>query len=128
MPTNLSENLNSYGAASGLDYLIGKFNASGNVSYNKIGDVPENFINSFNTPEIRFNLGIGSREIVKNIGFNVQYRWQDKFMWNSTFASGEVPAYSTFDAQVNLKIPSVNSVFKIGGSNILNKYYQHIFW
>ena len=127
VPTNLTENLDSYGAAFGLDYIIGKFNTSGNVSYNKIGDVPANFINSFNTPEIRFNLGFGSRELVKNFGFNVQYRWQDKFMWNSTFSSGIVPAYSTFDAQVNLKIPSVNSVFKLGGSNLLNKYYSTSF-
>jgi outer membrane receptor protein involved in Fe transport len=127
VPTNLEENLDSYGAALGLDYVIGKFNASGNVSYNKIGDLPENFINTFNTPEIRYNLGIGSREIIKNFGFNVQYRWQDKFMWNSTFSSGEVPAYGTFDAQVNLKIPSVNSVFKVGGSNLLNKYYRTSF-
>lgn len=123
VPINLSEQVKSYGAAFGLDYVMGKFNASGNVSYNKIGDLPENFINSFNTPEVRYNLGIGSKEIVRNFGFNLQYRWQDKFMWNSTFSSGEVPAYGTFDAQVNLKIPSVNSMIKIGGSNILNKYY-----
>jgi outer membrane receptor protein involved in Fe transport len=127
VPTNLTENVESYGAALGLDYLIGKFNASGNISYNKIGTLPENFINSFNTPEIRFNVGIGSKEIIKNFGFNVQYRWQDKFMWNSTFSSGEVPAYSTFDAQVNLKIPTINSVIKLGGSNVLNKYYRTSF-
>ena len=127
VPINLSEQVKSYGAAFGLDYIFGKFNASGNISYNKIGDLPENFINSFNTPEIRYNLGLGSKEIVKNFGFNVQYRWQDKFMWNSTFSSGEVPAYSTFDAQVNLKIPSVNSIVKLGGSNVLNKYYQTSF-
>ncbi len=127
VPVNLAESLKSYGAALGLDYLIGKFNASGNVSFNKIGELPSNFINSFNTPEIRYNIGLGSKEIVKNFGFNVQYRWQDKFMWNSTFSSGEVPAFSTFDAQVNLKIPSVNSVFKVGGSNLLNKYYSTSF-
>lgn len=127
VPINLTDQLKSYGAAFGLDYLFGKFNASGNISWNKIGDLPENFINSFNTPEIRYNLGLGSKEIIKNFGFNVQYRWQDKFMWNSTFSSGEVPAYSTFDAQVNLKIPSVNSIFKVGGSNVLNKYYSTSF-
>jgi outer membrane receptor protein involved in Fe transport len=127
VPINLADQLKSYGAAFGLDYLFGKFNASGNISWNKIGDLPENFINSFNTPEIRYNLGLGSKEIIKNFGFNVQYRWQDKFMWNSTFSSGEVPAYSTFDAQVNLKIPSVNSIFKLGGSNVLNKYYSTSF-
>lgn len=127
VPVNIEEQVKSYGGAFGLDYQVGKFNFNGNTSYNKLSDVPSTFDNNFNTPEWRFNAGVGSREIVKNFGFNVQYRWQDTFMWSSTFATGEVPAYSTFDAQVNLKIPSVKSVIKLGGSNIMNKYYQTSF-
>lgn len=123
VPVNASGKVNSYGGALGLDYLLGKYNLSGNVSYNQIGDLPANYINDFNTPKVRFNLGLGSREVVKNVGFNLQYRWQDEFYWNSSFAAGTVPAFSTFDAQINFKVPSVNSVFKLGGSNILNKYY-----
>lgn len=126
-PVNISGDVKTYGGAFGLNYLVGKFNLSGNTSYNKISELPSSFINTFNTPEWRFNAGIGSREIVKNVGFNIQYRWQDKFIWNSTFGSGEVPSYSTMDAQVNLKVPSVNSVFKLGGSNIFNKYYNTSF-
>ncbi|MBC7417479.1 MAG: TonB-dependent receptor, partial [Pedobacter sp.] len=121
--TNTPGNVKSYGGAFGLEYLVRKFNFSGNVSYNKLSQLPDNIINTFNTPEIRYNLGVGSKEIIKNVGFNVQYRWQDKFYWNSTFVSGAVPAFSTADAQLNLKVPSINSIFKIGGSNILNKYY-----
>ncbi|RZL50123.1 MAG: TonB-dependent receptor [Pedobacter sp.] len=127
VPVNIAGQVKSYGGAFGLDYQLGKFNLNGNTSYNKLSDTPADFDNNFNTPEWRFNAGIGSREIVKNFGFNVQYRWQDKFLWSSTFATGEVPAYSTFDAQVNLKVPSVKSVIKLGGSNILNKYYQTSF-
>jgi outer membrane receptor protein involved in Fe transport len=127
VPVNITEKVKSYGAAFGLDYQVGKFNFNGNTSYNKLSDVSPTFDNNFNTPEWRFNAGVGSREIVKNFGFNVQYRWQDTFMWSSTFATGQVPSYSTFDAQVNLKVPSVKSVIKLGGSNILNKYYQTSF-
>lgn len=123
VPVNAEGEVKSYGAALGLDYLIGKYNISGNVSYNEIGDLPVNYINDFNTPKIRYNLGFGNKEIVKNFGFNVAYRWQDQFYWNSSFASGQVPAYSSLDAQISLKIPSVMSVVKLGGSNILNKYY-----
>lgn len=123
VPVNAKDDVTSYGAALGLDYLLGAFNVSGNVSYNEIGDLPADYINDFNTPKIRYNLGFGNKEIIKNVGFNLAYRWQDKFYWNSSFASGDVPAYSSFDAQVNLKIPSVNSMIKIGGSNVLNKYY-----
>jgi outer membrane receptor protein involved in Fe transport len=127
VPVNITGQVKAYGGAFGLDYQVGKFNLNGNASYNKLSDVPATFDNNFNTPEWRFNLGIGSREIVKNIGFNVQYRWQDEFVWSSTFATGTVQAYSTVDAQVNLKVPSVKSVIKLGGSNITNKYYQTSF-
>lgn len=123
VPVNATGQVKAYGAALGLDYLLGKFNVSGNVSYNKIGDLPQNYVNDFNTPEFRYNLGLGNKEIIKNVGFNVAYRWQGKFYWNSSFASGDVPAFSTMDAQLNLKIPSVNSMIKIGGTNVLNKYY-----
>ncbi|WP_316750679.1 TonB-dependent receptor [Pedobacter gandavensis] len=123
VPVNATGKVTTYGGAIGLDYLIGKYNLSGNVSYNKLQDLPQDYINDFNTPEFRYNLGFGNREIIKNVGFNVNWRWQGEFYWNSSFASGDVPAFSTLDAQVNLKIPSVNSMIKIGGSNVLNKYY-----
>jgi len=123
VPVNAAGKVTSYGAALGLDYLIGKYNLSGNVSYNQIGDLPDNYINDFNTPKVRYNLGLGDKEIIKNFGFNVAYRWQDSFYWNSSFAAGNVPAYSSLDAQVSLRIPSVMSVVKLGGSNVLNKYY-----
>jgi outer membrane receptor protein involved in Fe transport len=123
VPLNATGKVKSYGGAFGVDYLIGKYTLTGNISYNKLKDLPANYNNDFNTPEFRYNLGFSNREIVKNIGFNVNYRWQDKFNWFSSFSGGEVPAFGTVDAQVNLKVPSVQSVIKIGGSNILNKYY-----
>ena len=123
VPVNAAGKVKTYGGAFGLDYLLGKYTVSGNVSYNKLQDLPTAYENDFNTPEIRYNLGLSNREIIKNFGFNVNYRWQDKFTWFSSFAGGEVPAFGTVDAQVNLKVPSVNSVIKVGGSNILNKYY-----
>lgn len=123
VPVNAEGEVNTYGAALGIDYLIGNYNVSGNISYNELGDLPADYINDFNTPTIRYNLGLGNKEIIKNVGFNVNYRWQDAFYWTSSFASGNVPAFGTADAQINLKIPSVKSMIKIGGSNILNKYY-----
>jgi outer membrane receptor protein involved in Fe transport len=123
VPVNAKGKVTTYGGALGADYLIANFNLSGNVSYNKLKDLPVNYINDFNTPEIRYNLGLGNREVIKNVGFNVNYRWQDAFYWNSSFASGDVAAFGTVDAQVNLKVPSVKSMIKVGGSNILNKYY-----
>ena len=61
--------------------------------------------------------------MTKNIGFNVTYRWQDAFRWESTFAEGNVPAYSTMDAQVSYRLNPLKSVVKVGGSNIFGNYY-----
>jgi outer membrane receptor protein involved in Fe transport len=113
------------GGALGLDYLINTWTLSGNVSYNDI--TKETLATSFNTPKYRFNLGLANRNVYKNIGFNVTYRWQDAFVWNSSFVTGNVSAYGTIDAQVNYKLPKVKATIKVGGSNILNHYYQTSF-
>jgi outer membrane receptor protein involved in Fe transport len=127
IPVNARGDVNTYGAALGLDYLIGKYTATGNVSYNQIGDLPAEYDNDFNTPTVRYNLGLSNREIVKNVGANIQYRWQDGYNWFSSFAAGPIPAFSTVDAQVNFKVPAYKSVIKVGGSNLLNKYYRTSF-
>ncbi len=123
IPVNAAGEVTAYGAAFGIDYMLGNFNLSGNLSYNELGDIPTTYVNDFNTPTVRYNLGLGNRNVAKNVGFNVSYRWQDSFYWNSSFASGPVSSFGTVDAQVNLKIPSVNSMIKIGASDLLNKYY-----
>ena len=123
VPVNALGEVTSYGGAFGMDYIAGNYNLSGNISYNQIGDIPATYVNDFNTPKVRYNLGLSNRNVVKNVGFNVSYRWQDSFYWASSFASGNVPAFGTVDAQVNLKIPSVKAMIKIGASDLLNKYY-----
>ncbi|RZL15108.1 MAG: TonB-dependent receptor, partial [Pedobacter sp.] len=60
VPINAEGEVTSYGAGLGLDYIVGKYNLSGNVSYNEIGDLPVNYINDFNTPTLRYNLGVGN--------------------------------------------------------------------
>ena len=38
-----------------------------------------------------------------------------------------MPAFGTLDANVAVKVPSIKTIFKIGGSNILNNYYTSSF-
>ena len=64
-----------------------------------------------------------NREITKDLGFNIVWRWQDEFNWESPLVSGTVPAYSTFDAQVSYKIIPSKATIKIGGTNVFNKTY-----
>jgi outer membrane receptor protein involved in Fe transport len=57
------------------------------------------------------------------MGFSINWRWQDEFLWESSFGVAEIPAYSSIDAGINIKLERLKSMLKIGGSNLLNKYY-----
>ncbi len=81
----------------------------------------------YNTPPYRFNLSFGNRHIVKNLGFNINFHWQDDFLWESNFGTAEIPTYSTLDGQINYKLHKLHSIIKIGGSNLLNRYYTTSF-
>ncbi len=123
--TNLDDNVTSQGAALGLTYAInGGYTLGGNYTWSKlIGGFSDNVLSEFNTPEHKFNLNFGNRKLTDNLGFNVTYRWQTDFEWQSSFAVGQVEAYSTVDAQLSYKLDALKSVLKLGGSNLLNKYY-----
>jgi len=63
----------------------------------------------------------------RNVGFNVVWRWQYTFVWESPLANGIVPVYNTIDAQVNLRVPDLHTTIKIGGANLLNtRYIQYV--
>ena len=118
------------GWGASAEYLLPmNFSVNANVYSDVIGDLPAGFVSYFNTPKTRFNAGFSNSGFGKNnrFGFNVLYRWVDTFMYEGTFASGQVPSYSTVDAQVNYKFPKTKSILKIGGSNIFNKYYYNGF-
>jgi iron complex outermembrane recepter protein len=124
--SNAKNVYNSLGSSLGVTYTFyKKFAISGNANYNKLSKNPNSdvFLTGFNTPRWVTNISFGNREIARNVGFNVVWRWQDESFWESTLANGHVPVYSTFDAQVNLKLTKLKTVIKVGGSNILNKRY-----
>ena len=81
----------------------------------------------FNSPDYRANLSVGHHAIIPNLGFNLNLHWQNGFLWESGFGAGYIPAYTTIDASVFYKVPSIKTTFKLGGSNILNKYYTTSF-
>ena len=124
--TNAKNKYVNYGSSLGVTYnFYRKFTVSGNLNYNDISKNKEKdvFVTGFNTPNWFVNLSVGNREVIKNLGFNVVYRWQQSFMWESPLANGVIPAYHTFDAQVSYKVPQIKSTFKVGGTNILNNRY-----
>ncbi|WP_066834766.1 TonB-dependent receptor [Rufibacter ruber] len=124
--TNAKNKYNNYGSSLGVTYnFYEKFTLSGNVNYNAIETNAEKdiFVTAFNTPNWITNVSFGNREVVKNLGFNVVWRWQDSFLWESPLANGTVPAYSTVDAQVTYRVPESKITLKTGGTNLFNQRY-----
>ncbi len=130
MWTNAKSTYYNYGGSLGISYnFYQKYSLSGNLSYAKLDKIEakDNGLETpFNTPAYIANISIGNRELFKNFGFNLAWRWQDAFAWKAPLANGIVPAYHTFDAQVTAKIPSLLATAKLGGSNLFNnRYYQY---
>ncbi len=124
-PENSNNKVKAIGWGMSVDYLFPmRFTLRANVSGDQLKDVPAGLVTFFNTPKVRYNFGFSNDGIGKsNVGFNIVFRWQDKVDWEGTFASGQIPAFSTLDAQISYKFPAINSILKLGAGNLLNKYY-----
>ncbi|HEX5171401.1 MAG TPA: TonB-dependent receptor, partial [Cyclobacteriaceae bacterium] len=117
---NFPEDVTSWGIGLGVTYnLPSNFVFNGSYSFATFDDNRESnsqFRAGFNTPENKFTVGLSNRKIAKNLGFNVNYRWQESFLWQSDFGEWNVPEFGVFDAQVSYKLSSIKTMLKIGGS------------
>jgi outer membrane receptor for ferrienterochelin and colicin len=125
--TNASVPISSYGVNAGIDAkILGNFDIGVNYTFAELdfnqAAFPD-FRTNFNTPKHRVKASFGNTELFKNFGFNINYRWSDEYEWQSTFQDGPIPSFSVLDAQMNLAVPSIDSVFKVGGSNLLGEEY-----
>jgi outer membrane receptor protein involved in Fe transport len=127
--TNAKNDYINYGSALGLSWNFYKtFSISTNINYNNIkqNKTSDVFVTGFNTPNWGTNLAFGNRELFRNFGFNIVWKWQDAYLWESPLVNGDVPAFNTIDAQVTLRVPSLKASIKMGGSNIFNnRYFQY---
>ena len=124
---NVPDQVRTYGWGFGADYLLP---ANYRLGVNVSGDVLEEIADQsyrpgFNTPRVRTNVTLGKDGIgnKKLLGFDIAYRWQDGFYYQSDFANGDIPAFHNLDASINFKVPRIKSLIKVGGTNILNQYY-----
>ncbi len=115
----------AHGAVIGLTYnLPNNYSIGGNYNFNRmITAFEEGFLSEFNTPEHKYNISFGNRKLTENLGFNLTYRYQTAFRWESSFAQGDVPEVHNVDAQVSYKLKRLKSVVKLGGSNVFNNRY-----
>lgn len=119
--TNLSQDVTSYGLGLGLSYSLPRnFVVNGNWSWAEFeaDGADADFQSNFNTPKNKISVGVGNRKIIDNLGFNINYRWQTAFEWQSSFGVWEVPEFGVLDAQLNYKVSAIKSMFKIGATNL----------
>lgn len=125
--TNSQSKVYNIGGSLGLSYqLLQKYQLSGNVTYAKLQrktneDALED---GFNTPQWITNASFGGNRVAGNFGFNVTYKWQSGYYWQSFLVNGDVASCGTVDAQVNYDFISTKLNVKIGASNLTNKYYN----
>ncbi|POY38422.1 TonB-dependent receptor [Solitalea longa] len=136
LPVNSTKTINTWGWALGMDYSLPlNFVVGGNVSFNKLTNEKDldGMYAQFNTPEYRFNVNVGNRNIAKtDFGFNLTYRWQQEFIWQSSFVGvnlqasngAVIPAYGSLDAQVSKAFPKNKTIIKLGASNLTNQSYR----
>lgn len=125
---NSEGTIRTWGWALSLRYLLpANFQAEGNVSYNKMEDLPPDVFGQFNTPDYRVNIGLSNADVYKGLGFAVRYRFQDAMHYEGSFAIGDIPAVHTIDAQLSYAWKSPKITFKLGGTNVLNHYYRNAF-
>lgn len=127
--TNSIATYYNWGSALAITYNFYKrFTINGNVNFNnmKASDPNDVFVTGFNTPQWNTVLSFGNPQIAKNTGFQITWRWQDSFLWQSPLVNGTVPAFSVLDAQVNYHFQKQHTTVKLGGTDLLNhRYFQY---
>jgi iron complex outermembrane receptor protein len=125
--TNTVAEISSYGASIGLNTKVfNNFDLGLNYTFAKFdfdqASDPD-FEAGFNTPEHKVKIQFGNTNLFKNFGFNINARWQNEYLWESTFLDATVDARTVLDAQINYTVPTWKSVFKLGGANLMGEEY-----
>jgi iron complex outermembrane receptor protein len=125
--SNSDADITSAGAAISVGTkILSDFDISFNYSFAKFGSKGASnpdFEAGFNTPKHKFKMQFGNPDLFENFGFNLNFRWQDAFLWQSSFYDGTIDARSVIDAQVNYRMPKFKSTIKLGGANLGGKEY-----
>lgn len=118
----------SWGVGTGLTYKMPKgftLNVSynyDNFSYDESG-APEGFDPQFNLSPHKWQAALQNRNVIKNLGFDIAYRWNSKVDYVSSYAADEIDRYGVLNASVSYKVPVMKSIFKAGGQNLTRKEY-----
>ncbi len=126
---NTDEVVNTYGANLGVNTRVfGKVKLGLIYEYNKMdynvsGD--SDYEPGFNTPENRVKLNIGVNNIVGKLNVGINARWNEEYLYESTFIDAMVPSATVLDVQANYPIYKYTTL-KVGASNLFGSDYLQI--
>ncbi len=128
--TNTTAQISSLGFGVGLSKKVYKdFELGVNYNYAQFNfdqkDDPD-FVAGFNTPKHRIKASLGNSKVTKNLGFNVNVRWNTEYLWESSFGDGMIPENTVLDAQINYALPKLKSVIKVGATNLFGSDYLQV--
>jgi outer membrane receptor protein involved in Fe transport len=126
MYTNSQSVIDNFGFSAGLNYQFKKsLILSANTTFSKLRNTEnqDGLEDGFNTPKWIYNISVSKKNILKNTNATLAYRWQSSYYSQTFLVSGQVPSYSSLDAQVSYHMPVIKSLIKIGATNLLNHYY-----
>ncbi|WP_353720503.1 TonB-dependent receptor [Dyadobacter sp. 676] len=126
MYTNSRSVINNYGFSAGLNCQWEKkwiFGANATFARLKNTENRDGLEDGFNTPEWMWNCSVSRTNLLGHLDATISYKWQSDYFSQTFLVTGNVPSYSSFDAQVACRIPALKSRIKAGASNLLNKYY-----
>jgi outer membrane receptor protein involved in Fe transport len=116
----------NYGSSLGISYDVSKkFRVGGNFTFAKLSRKAQSdgLEDGFNTPEWTYNVFVASPNFYKILGFNLNFRQQASYLWQSALATGSVNRYSTLDLQLTADVQKNHLLIKIGATNLTNSYY-----
>ena len=120
---NIDEEVSSYGVSVAVNQaLTQKIGMNMSYEFNDLDYTPSSatslFEPSFNTPKHRFKVSVVGQNINDNIGFNVSLRSNSEYEYQASFIDETIAANTVIDAQVSFTLDKLNSVLKVGGTNI----------
>lgn len=131
IPLNADRTVRTYGASVGLSYaLTKKINITGNYTYADINEDDlegSDLIPGFNTSNHKFNLGLQGKNIWKDLSFNLNFKWNESYFWQSSFGDGKVPSFHTMDGNISYEFKSYHTTFSVGASNLYNNKYRMVY-
>ncbi|MGC6480216.1 MAG: TonB-dependent receptor [Flavobacteriaceae bacterium] len=122
---NTSAEVKSSGFNVGLDTTIKGFDVGLSITHAEFEfdqSQDADFEAGFNTPENTYKLSLGKEDLFKNVGFGLNFRHIDSYLWEASFADGMVPERNLLDAQLTYNLNKLS--VKVGGSNILGEEYN----